>query len=183
MYKMSTVLLSLMLILGLSSLSMSQSNVVRESFPYPTDGGTIIGMGGAGNGWADAWHLDPGDTGVSDSLFWTAASDSIAYGDMNYEVPHIGNLLYGSRDASKYARYERTLDKVWTPDEGTVYWFSAIMELQNDTSSSTWAGIKLVQDHSDAAIMFGKGYGNDVYCIGGYHNGATDHPEEQTSYT
>jgi hypothetical protein len=168
-------------VLGLLLTSQGMAQTVRESFAYPTGGATIIGMGGAENGWADAWHLDPGDTGVSDSLFWTASSDNINYDDMNYNTPHIGNLLYGSRGADKYARYERTLSKVWTPDSGTVYWFSVIMDLENDSSSSTWAGIKVTPDHTDNAVMFGKGYGQDVYTCGSGYHGSLDDPECSTT--
>jgi hypothetical protein len=150
-----------------------------ESFGY-TAGADIVGQGGAQDGWADAWHLDPGDTGVSDSLLWVSAT-GMDYTQLTYNVAHSGNQVYGSRTAAKYTRIERTLDKVWTPDSGTTYWFSALMYLADDTNSSTWAGIKLAQDHTDAAIMFGKGYGQNLYtCGGGYHASATD-PECSTT--
>jgi hypothetical protein len=164
-----TVFMSLALVVLMTSLSLSQYSA-RENFAYPT-GRYVTGQGGAGNGWADAWHLDPGDTGVSDSLLWVADS-GISYQDMNYDYPHAGNVLVGVRDANKYARYERTLDKTWTPDAGTIYWFSVFMEVKNDTDVSTWAGVKLCQDHTDAAVMFGKGHGLDKYtCGGGWHGG------------
>jgi hypothetical protein len=92
---------------------------------------------------------------------------------MAYAYPHTGNILYCSRPSTKYARYERTLDKVWTTTAGTEYWFSCFMSLKNDTVASTWAGVKLVQDHTDAAVMFGKGHGMNYYtCGGGWHGGA-----------
>jgi hypothetical protein len=161
-----------------SSVVTSGHNAV-ESFNY-TAGADIIGLGDATGGWADAWHLDPGDTGVSDSLLWVSQT-GIDYTTLPYAVANSGNLLYGSRPAAKYTRIERTLDKVWTPDSGTTYWFSVVMNLSDDTSSSTWAGIKVAQDHTDAAVMYGKGYGQDLYTVGGgYHANATD-PECTTT--
>jgi hypothetical protein len=161
-----------------SSSLVSPGFLATETFNYAT-GKNIVGSGG-GTGWSDAWHLDPGDAGVSDSLLW-ASSEGIDYNLLSYTVPHAGNLCLGTRTADKYTRIERSLDKVWTPDSGTIYWFSALMNLTNDTSSSTWAGIKLAQDHTDGAVMFGKGYGQDLYTVGGgYHGSATD-PECSTT--
>jgi hypothetical protein len=162
-----------------SSSLVTTAYKTTESFNYAT-GADIVGSGDATNGWADAWHLDPGDTGVSDSLLW-ATTTGIDYTMLPYAIPHAGNICYGSRPGSKYTRIERTLDKVWTQDTNTTFWFSAVMNLSDDTSSSTWAGIKLAQDHTDAAIMFGKGYGQDLFTVGGgYHASATD-PECSTT--
>jgi len=166
---------------SVSSSLVSSGHHVIESFNYTAGTNAYItGMGGAENGWAGPWHLDPGDTGVNDSLFIVAAT-GLQYDQLTYDVAHSGNLLYGARPANKYARYERALDKTWTPDSGTVYWFSALMELTNDTSSSTWAGIKLCQDHTDAATMFGKGYGQDLYTVGGGYHGSSTDPECSTT--
>ena len=156
---------------SVSSSLISTGHLATESFTYATGGPSIIGQGDITNGWADAWHNDPGDTGSSDSLFWCSAT-GIAYGDLPYAYPHTGNMLYGNRPSTTYARYERTLDKVWTTDAGTEYWFSCFMNLTNDTVNSTWAGIKISQDHTDAAVMFGKGHGMAYYtCGGGWHGG------------
>jgi hypothetical protein len=174
-----TVFTSLALAVLMTSLSVSQYSVT-ENFSYPT-GQYIIGLGGAENGWADPWHLDPGDAGVSDSLFWVADT-GISYQDMNYDYPHSGNVLVGVRPGDKFARYERTLDKIWTPDAGTTYWFSVFMEVKNDTDVSTWAGVKLAQDHTDAAVMFGKGHGLDKYTCGGGWHGSPDQEVSSTAW-
>jgi hypothetical protein len=166
---------------SVSSSLVSPGHLAVESFDYTAGANAFItGVGGAENGWAGPWHLDPGDTGVNDSLM-IVSSTGLQYDMLTYDVVHAGNLLYGARPADRYTRYERALDKTWTQDSGTVFWFSALIELTNDTNSSTWAGIKLCQDHTDAAIMFGKGYGQDLYTIGGgYHASATD-PECSTT--
>jgi hypothetical protein len=170
-----TIFTILFLVVLVASQALAQ-NAARDNFPYP-NGVTVIGMGGASNGFSDAWHLDPGDTGVRDSLFWPSDT-GIVYGDLPYSYPHAGKILFGNRPATQYARYERTLSQVWTTDAGTEYWFSAFMQLKNDTNVATWAGIKLVQDHSDAAVMFGKGHGMAFYtCGGGWHGG----PGEEVS--
>jgi hypothetical protein len=176
--RVSTIITSLTIVLLLASQSWAQKSAI-ESFTY-TAGADVVGQGGASNGWAGSWHLDPGDTGVNDSLLWVSAT-GMDYSQLTYNVPNVGNQCYGSRTAAKYTRIERQLAQVWTPDSGTTYWFSALMYLADDTNSSTWAGIKLAQDHTDAAVMFGKGYGQNLYtCGGGYHASATD-PECSTT--
>lgn len=166
---------------SVSSPLVSSAFQAKDLFNFPL--GNLTGSGGVEDGFAGPWHLYPGDAAVNDSVFWVVNS-GIDYASMNYDYPHSGNIVVATVDPPRYSRMERTLDKTWVNAPGRVFWFSTFMYIKDDTNTSTWCGVKLATDRSDNAMMFGKGYGMDIYTVGGgYHGGPTDQPQEQSTTT
>ena len=163
-----------------SSSLVTPGYLAYDSFTYAAaPNAYITGLGGAEVGWAGPWSIVAG-SGSSDSLM-TVSTTGIAYGDLTYPVPHTGNQLVGLKDVNVFTRYERPLDKLWPATAGAKYWFSVLMQLKSDTSTNSWSGVKLFNGHGGELMMYGKGWGQDLFTVGsGYHGSSTD-PECSTT--
>lgn len=169
--RITTIFTSITLVLLLSSVSISQ---VRESFEYPE--GILDGQGTAENGWGGPWQFFnqgqnppvPDTVAANDSTQFVASD--FLYGDLDYEVPNTGrNISSTINVANTEVRYSRWLAERW-PDDGTTYWISALMELQEHNTTSIWAGVSLFDsvdggDNGERVLM-GKGWGDVVYSLG-----------------
>ncbi len=144
-----------------SSPLVSSDYLVRESFEYPV-GTSLDSLAGSSiNGWGGSWDLYDGAKGAS-----VVADTGFDAASLNYPVPSTGKHLVGVNvNGWDTHRYVRALAKLWPDEPGKVYWFSMLMQIKNDPSTSTWLGVKLGTDPPTAEfpIMFGKGYGMNVF--------------------
>jgi hypothetical protein len=143
--------------------------LARESFDYAMGTSLDTLIGEATGGWAGAWdHFDLNDSSmvISDS--------TIVYDDLDYAVPNAGlQATGGNIVAWGGQRYGRELDKIWPDEQGNVYWFSFLIELNNNFSDNGWAGLGLfLKDTSYHELrLFGHEWGNPYYCMAQYTEG------------
>lgn len=161
-------LISLSLVFMIAPRGFAQLKAV-ESFNYPA--GTFLDTlnGNDGSGWAGPWDkYDGADTvmRVVDSGF--------VYTDLNYAVPHAGNLFMGgNRNAWGGQRYGRYLAQQWPNEAGKVYWLSTLYELKDFTTNG-WALVSLFDSTNEKAGI-GHEWGNDTLGVAVYNAAGHSH--------
>jgi hypothetical protein len=156
------IILSLSLVLMIAMQGFSQLKAI-ESFNYPV--GTFLDTlnGNGDSGWAGPWDLYDGPDTVM-----RVADTGFDYVDLNYTIPHVGNLFIGgNRNAWGGQRYGRYLAQPWPNTAGNVYWLSALYELGNFTTNG-WAFISLF-DSTSEKVGIGHEWGNDTLGVGVYN--------------
>ena len=148
-----------------------------ESFNYPIGTNLDTLEANGGSGWAGPWeHFD----GNSEAM--SVVDTGFAYNNLNYSVPHVGNLMLGANaTAWGSQRYGRFLAQRWPNEAGKVYWLSTLYELKNFTTNG-WAIVGFF-DGSAEKVGIGHEWGNDtlgvcVYTTAGHSEfTASDGPQ------
>jgi hypothetical protein len=134
-----------------------------ESFNYPVGTSLDTLAGNGGSGWAGAWDLFDGNSEVM-----SVVNSGFAYEDLNYTIPHTGNLLMGANPVAwGYQRYGRYLTQRWPNEAGKVYWLSTLYELKDYTTNG-WALVGFY-DGSQEKAGIGHEWGNDTIGVAVYN--------------
>ncbi len=152
---------ALILIALFASLATAQ---VRESFDYPA-GSVVDGLGSASGGWAGPWQYLKESLNVDSAMF--VVDTAFDYSDVQVNVPKSGlHMTSVLKSPNSKIRQQRFLDHECTIAVGNTYWISALEELWNDASISSWCGISLYDSLNERPLL-GKGWGDGVYSFGG----------------
>jgi hypothetical protein len=141
------ILKSAVIALLMTSLGLSQS--AKESFDYPP--GFFDISGEAIDGWGGPWTIFEGSSDLMNIVEGSLESPG---------VPTSGNSLWGTMSvANDNQRAYRELATVW-PDDGTPYWISYLMEINNISSNDqSWQGVSLYLNDGTELVLFGKVWG------------------------
>jgi hypothetical protein len=136
-------------VIGLLMTSLGLSQSVRESFDYTP--GSLEGCGDATDGWGGPWTIFEGSPDLMNIEEGSLESSG---------VPTSGNSLWGTMSVSNdNQRAYRELENVW-PDDGTPYWISYLMEVNNVSSNDqSWQGVSLYLEDGTELVLFGKVWG------------------------
>lgn len=142
------------------SSAIAGKMLATESFKYAI-GTKFDKLGAAGDGWAGPWEDFVTSTATAE-----VSNKDYDYTDLNYEVSNVGNHITttttGAWSTNRWGRY---LDQKWPDEKGKVYWVSALMELWNDATTSSWCGVGLYVGATEGPLI-GKGWGDLFYSIG-----------------
>ncbi len=125
--------------------------IVNEPFDY--DLGALDGNGSSGNGWGGSWSI----SGVSDSVQIVAG---LTYSGLSTT----GNSLEIKAQDGSGMEATRELSSTWADVDGSVYWFSALFQVENPSDiSDSWQGISL--DNGSEQAYIGKLWGMEYLGI------------------